>query len=111
MKFECKRHTYDVRDVKWRILYVISTSHVRGLIGPITPYYLKSNFGLDVFWKSSPIFWEHLFLKHLRTTVSISLTEKDFIVTTWDSFKVCILRAWKIGNQIQTKFQAEKVPQ
>ena len=41
---------------------------------------------------------------------SISSVEKDCIATTADSFKDCIL-AYKISNQVRTKFEKRKVPQ
>ena len=41
---------------------------------------------------------------------SISLIEKDSIVTTRDSFKNCIL-ACKVSSQMHTNFEKIKVPQ
>ena len=41
---------------------------------------------------------------------SISSIEKDFIATTPDSFKDCIL-ACKISNQMHKNFEKRKVPQ
>ena len=48
-----------------------------------------------------------------RTLVmaSISSIEKDSIATARDSFKVCILLACKIGNQMEAKSQERKIPQ
>ena len=42
--------------------------------------------------------------------ISKNLIEEDSIVTTWDSFKYCIL-ACEIGNQMHRKFKKRKVPQ
>ena len=42
---------------------------------------------------------------------SISSIEKDSIATARDSFKVCILLACKIGNQMEAKSQERKIPQ
>ena len=44
------------------------------------------------------------------TITSISSIEKDFIATTQDSFKSCIL-ACKISNEMHTIFEKRKVPQ
>lgn len=41
---------------------------------------------------------------------SMSLIERDSIVTTRDSFKDCIL-ACGIGNQMHTNFKKRNVPQ
>ena len=50
------------------------------------------------------------FLENLRAMASMSLIERDSIVTTRDSFKDCIL-ACGIGNQMHTNFKKRNVPQ
>lgn len=42
---------------------------------------------------------------------SLSSIEKDYIVTTQDSFKYFILLACKIENQMYANFKERKVPQ
>ena len=50
------------------------------------------------------------FLQHLCTMAFIGSNEKDFIASTRDSFKACIL-ACKISNQVHTNFKKRRVQQ
>ena len=50
------------------------------------------------------------FLEHLCTVAFIGSNEKDFIASTRDSCKACIL-ACKISNQVHTNFKKRRVQQ
>ena len=56
------------------------------------------------------IFRKYLFKEHLGAIAFISSVEKDFIVTTQDFFKYCILGC-KIRNQMRINFEKRKVLQ
>ena len=111
MKYTHKRHIYGGKENTFKLLRVILKSDVCEDIGIITLYYQKS---LSVWLfpcKLLQCFPLTLTLKKIRSRASTSSAEQDYIVTTYDSCKDCIL-ACKIGNQIHAmKFKERKVRQ
>ena len=102
-----KTYIWTSRSHSFRTILVLMCADILAKLHPT----ISSCISLWVFsYKLLQYFENIFFLKHLCTMASISSIEKDFIATSRDSFKNCILTC-KISNEMYTNFEKWKVPQ